>query len=105
MDDFNDTSVRVTVNAGETTATVSIMIIDDDLLELTELFDVEFSIEDTPGAEIREPGIAEIAILNDDGMLLFYTMYAYILNCMYFKLQILLQCSLRDNIMQVKEPE
>lgn len=77
MDDFNDTSVRVTVNPGETTATVSIMIIDDDLLELTELFDVEFSIEDTDtaGAEIGGPGIAQITILNDDGMSLFYTMY------------------------------
>ena len=69
MDDFNDTSVRITVNAGEIIATVSIMIIDDDLLELTELFSVEFSIEDTDtaGAKIREPGIAEIAISNDDG--------------------------------------
>ena len=70
MDDFNDTSVTVTVNPGETTATVLISITDDDLLELTELFDVEFSIEgtDTAGAEIGEPRIAQIAISNDDGM-------------------------------------
>ena len=77
MDDFNDTSVRVTINPGETTATASIMIINDDLLELTELFEVEFSIEgtDTAGAEIGGPRIAQITISNDDGMSLIYTMY------------------------------
>ena len=70
VDDFNDTSVRVTVNPGETMATVSIMIIDDDLLEGVELFDVEISIEgtDTAGAELRQPGILSITILNEDSM-------------------------------------
>ena len=72
MDDFNDTSVRVTVDPGETRATVSIMITDDDLLEPPESFEVEFSITDTAGAEIGEPGIAQIAISNEDGMSHFY---------------------------------
>ena len=70
VNDFNDTSVIVIVDSGETQATASISILDDDLLEPTEFFDVVFSIggTDTAGAIIRDPGIAEVIISNDDSM-------------------------------------
>ena len=69
MDDFNDTSVTVIVNPGETRATVSIPIIDDELLEATEFFNVIIEIggTDTDGAVVGQPGIAQVAIVSEDG--------------------------------------
>ena len=69
VDDFDDTTVMVTVNPGETTATVSIPIINDELLESTEIFDVVIEIggPDTDGAIVGQPGVAEVAIISEDG--------------------------------------
>ena len=69
MDDFNSTSVRVVIDPGETTAIVSIPIIDDDLLEETEFFDVVIEIggTSTDGVAVREPGIAQVIIASEDG--------------------------------------
>ena len=69
MGEFNDTSVTVIVNPGETGATVSIPIIDDELLEATEFFDVIIEIggTNTDGAVVGQPGIAQVAIVSEDG--------------------------------------
>lgn len=69
MDDFNDTSVTAIVNPGETRATVSISIIDDELLEAMEFFDVIIEIggTDTDGAVVGQPGIAQVVIVSEDG--------------------------------------
>ena len=68
MDDFNDTSIKVTVNPGEIKAKISVFITDDDLLESVELFDVEILIgnTDTAAAELSHPGIVPITVLNED---------------------------------------
>ena len=70
MDDFNDTSIKITINPGEIKAKISVFIIDDDLLESVELFDVEISIgsTDSAGAELSQPGIVPITVLNEDSM-------------------------------------
>ena len=58
----------VIINPGETTATVSIPLIDDDLLELTELFNVfiEVGANDTDYAVVSPPGFSQVQIVNED---------------------------------------
>ena len=48
---------------------VPIQITDDDLLESTEFFNVVFSISDenTAGAIMGRPRLAQVAILSEDG--------------------------------------
>ena len=67
--DFDNTSVIVIISPGETRATVSIPITDDDLLEDVEFFDVLMEIggTNTDGAVVGQPGIAQITIVSDDG--------------------------------------
>ena len=65
--DFINTAVRVTINPGENTTTVPIGIINDDLLEDTEIFDVVFSTSGNVGAAMRQPKVAEVAIASEDG--------------------------------------
>ena len=69
VDDFDDTSVTVIIDPEQTSATVSIPIIDDELLENTEFFDVVIEIggSDTDGAIVGQPGVAEVAIISEDG--------------------------------------
>ena len=49
--------------------TVSIPIIDDDLLESREDFDVVIEIggTDTDGAVVGQPGVAQVTIVSEDG--------------------------------------
>ena len=69
MDDFDNGTVTVTANPGETMVTMSIAIIDDDLLESTEIFDVVIEIggADTDGAVVGQPGVAQVTIVSEDG--------------------------------------
>ena len=69
VDDFDDTTVTVTANPGETRVTVLIPIIDDDLLEPTEVFDVVIEIggTDTDGAILGQPGVVQVTIVSEDG--------------------------------------
>ena len=69
VDDFDNSTVTVVVNPGETRAFVLIGIVDDDKLEGLEHFDVAFEIggTNTAGAEIRGQRLAQIAISSDDG--------------------------------------
>ena len=62
-------TVTVVVNPGETRATVSIEIVDDDRLEGEEFFDVAFEIGGTniDGAVIGEPELVQVAISSEDG--------------------------------------
>lgn len=66
--DFDNSTVTVIINPGETTATVSIPLIDDDLLELTELFnvDIEVGANDTDYVVVRPPGFSQVQIVNED---------------------------------------
>ncbi|XP_065903790.1 adhesion G-protein coupled receptor V1-like [Dysidea avara] len=68
VDDFDNSTVTVVVNPGETRAFVLIGIVDDDKLEGLEHFDVAFEIggTNTAGAEIRGQRLAQIAISSDD---------------------------------------
>ena len=69
MDDFDNTSISVIVDPGETTALVSIPIINDDLLESVEVFEVVIAIggADTDGAVVGQPAVAQVSIINEDG--------------------------------------
>lgn len=71
MDDFDNTTVMVIITPGETTATVPITIIDDDLLEPVEFFNVNFLIggTDTTGVVLGKPDLAQVFISSEDGML------------------------------------
>ena len=71
MEDFNDTAVMVTIASGDTTATVPISIINDDLLESPEVFEVAIEIGgmDTDGAVVGQLGVAEVTIISEDGQL------------------------------------
>ena len=66
--DFDNSTVTVVINPGETTATVSIPLIDDDLLELTELFnvDIEIGANGTDYVAVRPPGFSQVQIVNED---------------------------------------
>lgn len=68
-DDFDGTPVRVTIDPGETTITVSIPIIDDNLLEAVEVFDVAFAVrnQNTAGARMGQPNVIPVAISSEDG--------------------------------------
>ena len=68
MGDFNDTAVMITVAPEDTTATVPISIINDDLLESAEVFEVAIEIGGT-GAVVGQPGVAEVTIVSEDGQL------------------------------------
>ena len=78
VDDFDNAMITVIVNPGETRVIVPILIINDNLLEATEFFNVEFSIggTDTAGAVIGKPGLAQVIILSEDGMLHFWEFIA-----------------------------
>ena len=69
MDDFDNTSTTIIVDPGETTALVSIPIINDDLLESVELFEVVIEIggTDTDGAVVGQPAVAQVFIVSEDG--------------------------------------
>ena len=69
MNDFDNGTVTVTANPGETIVTISITIINDDLLESTEVFDVIIEIggTDTDGAVVGQPGVAQVTIVSEDG--------------------------------------
>ena len=69
MDDFDNTSISIIVDPGETTALVSIPIINDNLLESTEVFEVVIAIggADTDGAVVGQPAVAQVSIINEDG--------------------------------------
>ena len=67
--DFDNATVTVTVAPGETMVTVMIPIIDDNLLESREDFDVVIDIggTDTDGAVVGQPGIGQVTIVSEDG--------------------------------------
>ena len=69
VNDFDNSTVTVVVNPGETRAFVLIGIVDDDKLEGLELFDVAFEIggTNTDGVVIGEPHVAIVGIDTDDG--------------------------------------
>ena len=69
VDDFDNRIATVTANPGETMVTMSIAIINDDLLESTEVFDVVIEIggTDTDGAAVGQPGVALVTIISEDG--------------------------------------
>ena len=67
MDDFDNMTVTVVVNPGETTASVPIEITDDDRLEGEESFDVLIEVEDTNGVVVGVPNSAQVFITSEDG--------------------------------------
>ena len=69
MDDFDNTSISIIVDPGETTAVASIPIINDNLLESIEVFEVVIAIggTDTDGAVVGQPAVAQVSIINEDG--------------------------------------
>ena len=69
MDDFDNTSISIIVDPGETTALVSIPIINDNLLESIEIFEVVIAIggTDTDGAVVGQPAVAQVSIISEDG--------------------------------------
>ena len=73
--DFDNSTVTVIINPGETTATVSIRLIDDDLLESTELFNVHIEIgaNDTDYIVVSPPGFSQVQIVNEDCKLYLHT--------------------------------
>ena len=79
LEDFNDTALMVTIAPGDTTASVPISIINDDLLESTEVFDVAIEIggTDTDGAVVGQPGVAQVIIVSEDGQLNPHTIKYY----------------------------
>ena len=65
--DFNTRRVVVVVNPGETRATVSIPIVNDNRLEVPETFRVVLSIDqNSEGAVVGQSDTAEVVILSDD---------------------------------------
>ena len=68
-DDFDNEPVRVTINPGENTTTVSIPIINDDQLEAVESFNVAFVVtkQSTGGATMGIPRVARVTIISEDG--------------------------------------
>lgn len=69
----------VIIDPGEITATVSIRIFDDDLLEQTEIFNVyiEVGANDTDYVSVRPPGLSQVSILSEDCKLyLYYIVYS-----------------------------
>ena len=73
--DFDDTIRNVTISPGDTSAVVSIPIIDDNIVEGDERFDVVLQPQGNEFT-IRSPGQAVVVITNDDGG--FMQMYAYL---------------------------
>jgi len=67
VDDFNNMTVTIVVNPGETRAIISIDIFDDNRLEGVEVFDVALEAGDTDGVIIGEPSLAEVSIFSEDG--------------------------------------
>ena len=69
VNDFDNSTVTVVVNPGETRAFVLIGIVNDDTFEGIEFFDVAFEIDgrNTAGAVIGELGVAQVSIFSDDG--------------------------------------
>ena len=69
MDDFDNTSISIIVDPGETTAVVSIPVINDNLLESIEVFEVVIAIggTDTDGAVVGQPAVAQVSIISEDG--------------------------------------
>ena len=60
-------TVTVVVNPGETRATVSIEIMNDDRLEGEETFDVVLEAVDIDGVVIGEPSLAQVFVTSEDG--------------------------------------
>ena len=69
LDDFDNTPITIIVVPGETTAVVSIPIINDNLLESIEVFEVVIAIggADTNGAVVGQPAVAQVSIISEDG--------------------------------------
>ena len=76
-DDFDNEPVRVTINPGENTTTVSIPIINDDQLEAMESFNVAFVVtkQSTDGAAMGRPRIARVTIISEDGKYMQHTQH------------------------------
>lgn len=68
VNDFDNSTVMVIVDPGDTTATVPIRIFNDDFLEATEVFNVAIGA-DTNGVIVRQPGVVQVLIIDEDGML------------------------------------
>ena len=63
--DFDDTPVTFTLSPGDTQALVSIPILDGNVLERDERFDVALQLQGD-GVAIGNPGQANVIITNDD---------------------------------------
>jgi len=64
--DFVDTAVTITISPGDTSAVVSIPIIDNDIVEGNERFDVVLQPQGN-GVTTGSSGQATVVIINDDG--------------------------------------
>ena len=64
--DFDDATITLTISPGDTSAVVSIPIIDDNIVEGDERFDVVLQPQGS-GLTIRSPGQTVVVIVNDDG--------------------------------------
>ena len=64
--DFVDTPITITISPGDTSALVFISIIDDEIVERNEVFDVVLQPQGN-GVTIGSPGQAEVMIVDDDG--------------------------------------
>ncbi|XP_065918601.1 sushi, von Willebrand factor type A, EGF and pentraxin domain-containing protein 1-like isoform X2 [Dysidea avara] len=65
--DFVDTPITITISPGDTSALVFISIIDDEIVERNEVFDVVLQPQGN-GVTIGSPGQAEVMIVDDDGV-------------------------------------
>ena len=88
--DFVDTPITITISPGDTSALVSIPIIDDNAVEKDERFDVVLQAQGN-GATIGSSGQATVIIGNDDGEL---GEHLFILICYCYINMQYLQCLL-----------
>ena len=77
--DFFDANITITISPGDTSAVVSIPIIDDNLVEREERFVVVLQPQGN-GITVGTPGQAVVVIVNDDGGLMHDT---YLNSCFY----------------------
>ena len=63
-EDFTSVAMMVTFSAGETRASVSVQIIDDDVVEMTEVF--TGSLSAVTESVMIETDTADVTIINDD---------------------------------------
>ena len=78
--DFVDANITITISPGDTSAVVSIPIIDDNLVEREERFVVVLQPQGN-GITVGTPGQAVVVIVNDDGELMHDT---YLNSCFYY---------------------